>query len=501
MKYKITVIIAALALVILAGTYLFTQETAVSELENRNMFTFGMIFDPVTDPESTVYNAEKGYSDRLEDAMKDQIAVRNPVVLLYSDLEARFANVYNNIWTALFFRPDEGVEGDEETEEDLPETEPPEDGYPDEYYDLKEETEPLRDPATLDFDKYPGYGYPRVETFKKRNYTLTSAGQSLWYVNGTKWVGQAPTTGGLSESAQKTLAHSVEQLEAIMEAYPEMKVYNYFVTQIRDTPWFENYMGAEFLDYFEHIAQALPEEIKFDKFIFNDLADYQATNYASDHHWNHRGSARGYSDIHAMMADELELTPMKQPIKEWNFSELYGIEYRGSRANKLKDSYNGWDEFLVYEYDLGTRETFVLKPGKLADEIPVELTLMSRYKSGNVNKSKYYDHYIQFYGSAIDLTKPKTTYADSGHVFVIKNDNGAAHNILMVGDSTQRAYRDVIASHFGTAVYLDYRIMAEVPVDVLIETYDIDVLLVGGLYGCYWMSGGNVFNFSANFGK
>ena len=71
----------------------------------------------------------------------------------------------------------------------------------------------------------------------------------------------------------------------------------------------------------------------------------------------------------------------------------------------------------------------------------------------------------------------------------------------MVGDSTQRAYRDVIASHFGTAVYLDYRIMSQVPVDVLIETYDIDVLMVGGLYGCYWMSGGNVFNFSANFGK
>ena len=32
---------------------------------------------------------------------------------------------------------------------------------------------------------YPGYGYARLESFKKRNYTLTSAGQSLWYVNGT----------------------------------------------------------------------------------------------------------------------------------------------------------------------------------------------------------------------------------------------------------------------------------------------------------------------------
>ena len=77
MKYKFTVLLAALALLILAGTYIVGYETVtVSELENRNMFTFGMILNPVTDPESTVYNAEKGYSDRFEDAMKDQIVIR-----------------------------------------------------------------------------------------------------------------------------------------------------------------------------------------------------------------------------------------------------------------------------------------------------------------------------------------------------------------------------------------------------------------------------------------
>lgn len=496
MKYKITVLIAALALVILAGTYLIGHETVtVSELENRNMFTFEMIFNPVTDPESTVYNAEKSYSDRFEDAMKDQLAIREPVVLVYSDLEGRMGNIYNRIWMELFFRPDTG----EETEESDTGTQRPDEGYPDEYYDIKtEETE--RDPATLDFAKYPGYGYARVEKFPKRSYILTSAGQSLWRVNDTNWIGQAPSTGNkLNDGQTETLNHSVAQLKQIMYAYPEMKVYNYFVTQIRDTPWFEKFQGGEYTDYFEHIAQALPEEIKVDIFRFDDLADYQATNYASDHHWTHIGSERGYQDVYAMMAEDLDLTPFKYPIKEWNFSKLYGIEYRGSRASKLKDTYNGWDEFLVYEYELGEREAFVLNPANLSREIPVTLTLMDRYKTGNINKSKYYDHYIQFYGTAID--KDGKTYADSKYVYVVKNNNGAAHNILMVGDSTQRAYRDVIMSHFGTGVYLDYRIMATVPVDVLIETYDIDVLLVGGLYGCYWLSGGCVFDFSDGFGK
>ncbi len=494
MKYKFTVLLAALALLILAGTYIVGYETVtVSELENRNMFTFDMILNPVTDPESTVYNAEKGYSDRFEDAMKDQITIREPVVLFYSDLEGKMGNIYNRIWMELFFRPVEVEEEETETE-----TERPAEGYPDEYYDLTVE-EPVI-PEELDFAKYPGYGYARLQKWTNRSYVYTDAGQGLVYINNTQWVGQAPSTGAtLSAGSQQVLAHSVEQLEAIMAAYPDMKVYNYFVTQIRDTPWFESFQGAEFLNHFEHIAQALPEEIKIDMLQFTDIADYQATNYASDHHWSHIGSERGYQDVYALMAEDLDLSPFKYPVKEWNFSQLYGVQYRGSRANKLKDSYSGWDEFLVYEYDLGERETFVLNPADLSKEIPVTMTLFERYKEGNISKNKYYDHYINFYGRCYNEAGKE--FADSSYVFVIKNDNGAAHNILMVGDSTQRAYRDVIASHFGTAIYLDYRIMAQVPVDVLIETYDIDVLMVGGLYGCYWLSGGCVFNFSSNFGK
>ena len=493
MRYKATVIIAVLLLVVLGGTYFFHETVIVSELENRNMYTFDMIFHPVTDEASEVYNAEKGFSDRLEDALKDQVAVRDDVVLLYADMEGKLGNIYNRIWTRLFFRPEEEID----LEETEAETERPKEGYPDEYYDLAVNEETERDPETLDFEKYPGYGYARVPKFTPRNYTLTSAGQDLWYINGTNWVNSAPNTGTtLSSGSQATLAVTAGQLQTILDAYPQITMYHYFVTQTRDTPWFDKYLGAEFLDSFEHIAQALPEEIKLDIFRYEDIEDYKATNYASDHHWSHLGSERGYQNVYAMMAEDLDLSPFKYPVKEWNFSELYGVEYRGSRANKLKDSYVGYDEFIVFEYDLGTRETFILDPANLATEVPVTMTLFEKYKVGNINTGKYYDHYINFYGQCYDETG--RSYADSQYVFVIKNDNGAAHNILMVGDSTQRAYRDVISSHFGTAVYLDYRIMSKTPVDMLIETYDIDVILVGGLTGCYWLSG-NRFCFSDNF--
>lgn len=491
MKYKISVILAALLLAVTLFSYFGRDPIIVSELENRNMYTFDMILHPITDTESVVYNADKGYSDRLEDALKDQVIARDELVGFYLGIEAGFGSAYDRAWTTLFFRPEEETEPAET--EPLPP--PPDEGYPDEYYDLHTEEPTI--PTELDFEKYPGYGYPRVPSFTPRNYTLSSAGQDLWYINGTQWVNSAPTIGtAISSNHQKVIDHSVEQIKTILAAYPQIKMYHYFVTQTRDTPWFDKFLGGEFLNKFEHIAQALPPEIELDIFRYEDIEDYKATNYASDHHWSHLGSERGYRDVYAMMADELALTPFQYPVKEWNFTELYGVEYRGSRAAKLRDAYDFYDPFLVFEYDLGERETFVLDPANLSREIPVTMTLFERYKTGDINKSKYYDHYINFYGSCYD--ESGKTYADSKYVFVIKNDNGAAHNLLMVGDSTQRAYRDVLASHFGTTVYLDYRIMSNTPVDVLIETYDIDVVLIGGLTGSYWISN-NVFNFSPNF--
>ena len=87
-------------------------------------------------------------------------------------------------------------------------------------------------------------------------------------------------------------------------------------------------------------------------------------------------------------------------------------------------------------------------------------------------------------------------------MFVIKNkDNGAKHNMLLVCDSSQRPYRDVLASHFGTLVTLDYRIIPYVPIDYIIDTYDIDVIFFGGQSFAWSGSNQYLFRFSENFGK
>jgi hypothetical protein len=299
-------------------------------------------------------------------------------------------------------------------------------------------------------------------------------------------------------TTQKAVDKHVAQYEKLLEVYPDLKFYSYFVTQMQDTPWFHEFF-AEYPDRHELAAQYLPEYVTVGRLIFEDFADYQDCYFKSDHHWSYKGSERGYQDVYAMMAEDLGLSPVKSPIKTWNFSELYGVKYRGSRANNLRGSYSSYDEFIAYEYDLGERETFVLTPNNYTKEIPVTLGLWDYYKVGNINKGQYFDHYINFYGRAYDSTGKQ--YADSQNLFVIKNNNDAEHSLLLVCDSSQRPYRDVLGSHFKNVVTLDYRILNKVPVDYLIEEYDIDTVLFGGHSFAWSGNSAYLFKFSDDFGK
>jgi len=508
MKYRVTLILAALMLLILSGTYIIGYEKieiSPEEQENRRMATFDIIFKPVTDDTSELYNAEMSIADRFENAMKDQIRFRPTVIDWYNTIEHKAGSVYTKLYQmANPPKPPVGEGGDEETETE----EPPiinVSGLPDEYYDLPAKEEPVI-PDELDFDTYPVYGYKRLSSFKPQQYSLVKVGD-VYRVNDTDWLDTKPSTSQPKYEKGNTLYTSIEQMKILLEAYPYMKIYNYYVSQGCHTPWFDDYLGSKSYDQFEFITRYLPEEIEFDQLDYDNLADYQLYNYKTDHHWNHLGSEYGYREVYAMMADDLELSPLKMPIKEWNFSELYGVEYRGSRGRTLNASiYDEYDEFLVYEYDLGNRETYAIDP-RTMKEIPVNLTLWDQYKVGNINKGRTYDHYINFYSISHD--KNGQSYADSSYIYKIVNpDSNTGHNLLIVGDSTQRAYRDVIASHFDTTIYYDYRVVAETYqgkgkayIDHLIEKYEIDTILIGGLTGGYWYSSTCVFTFSSDFNK
>ena len=530
MKHKISVIFCAAIVLVLALSYFFVPEVTSSETEMRSMRTFGMIFQDIDsvdeDGEPTIVN-NMGVSapDRLENAMKDQIFVREDIMRVYNGIQTKFANLYSNTDKALkaHIKALKQLSAAETTAPPSPkdtlapiedETEPPvtvapddtsveqpsspdETSVPDET-SIPDETsteapeEPS--PPLLDFEKYPGYGFARLEVFPEQSYEYSYIGTFALY-NGTDYVGAKPNK---SVVTQEAVQRHIDQYEMLLEEYPNLKFYSYFVTQIQDTPWFYDFYGT-YPDRHETIAQYLPEYVTVGRLIFKDFADYQDCYFKSDHHWAYKGSERAYQNIYNMMAEDLNLSPMKQPIKTWNFTELYGVEYRGSRANTLREAYSSYDEFIAYEYDLGKRKTYILQPDCYFIEIPVTMGLWEKYKVGDINKNKYFDHYIAFYGHAYDGLG--NYYYDSQNCFVIKNDNDAEHSLLLICDSSQRPCRDVLGSHFKNVVTLDYRFMTKIPIDYLIEKYEIDTILCGSQAVLWSGSDKYLFTFSDDFGK
>ena len=486
MKYKVSILVCALLVLALSFSYFFTDTVEVSpeSSENRSMFTFKMIFDPVTDKESVVYNADKNVSDRFEDALKDQIFLRDTILFdIMNPLEGKLANLYSD--TVSFLSSiGEGREPLETGPSDSATTDANETGNGPEDPDV-DETEA---PVVLDFETYPGYGYARLKSFPKQNYSYRRVGSYASF-NGTDWLGDVPSAlGGYKTEVAMQL---VDQLDLIKERYPDMSMYVYFVPQIQHTSWFSRYIGATVPDIHENLAQIIPEYIKVDRFVFYDIDDYMDTNFKTDHHWSYKGSRRGYEDVYDMMAEDLDLSPIKDPIRTWNYTNLFGVEYVGSRGRTIR-GYDDYDEFIVYEYDLGERDTYAVNPYFPKRETQITLGLFNKYKTGDINYDYGYDHYINYYSAGYDNNG--RNYADSTHMYIIKNRNStASHNLLIVGDSTQRAYRDVIASHFNTTVYLDYRIMSVMPIDEIIERYKIDVMLIGGITDPWY---GDVYRFN-----
>ena len=481
MKYRISLILAGLILVALAGIYIIAYEpvkASPEDQENRSMVTFDMVFHPVTDQYSEIYNADVTAYERFESALKDQLPIRPQIIDSYRIIENRMGRLFDYLY--------EKVKCPANTAE------------------LAAREEAVSDEP--DYETYPKYGYKRLSSFGPQQYSLVKLGD-LYNINSNGWLVTAPLTSVPMYKVGSGLYQSVEQMETILEVYPDIKIYNYFVSGANHTPWFDEYLGVATVDAYEYITRFLPEEIEFAQLDFKDLEDYQRLYFKTDHHWNYKGSEYGYRQVYAMMEDDMNLPPLREPLREWNFSDLYGVEYRGSRARMLsKRIYNEYDEFIVYEYDLGDRKTFAVDPATM-EEIPVTLTLMDQYKTGDINKKRHFDHYIRFYGRSFDAMGAE--YSDSQFLYKIVNPNSSVNeNLLIVGDSTQRAYRDVLASHFDITIYLDYRILQatcqgknNAYIDHIIEKYDISAILIGGLHSSFWYSTEYKFTFSPDFDK
>lgn len=462
MKTKVGVIVLLFIEVVCLASYFFHGARRTSELENRALMTFDMVVRNPPAEDSIVYKATA--SERFEEALKDQLFGREWVTLHYVDYVAFLDNVYAKGKRAFanVLSADKSIRGRNDRE------------------------------VAIDYNRWPVYGLPRLPIFPMQNYTYSRIGNLSRFGN-TDYIFDDPIINP-PDSVQ--LTKHAAQIEHIHELYPNVKFYSYFVSSLNSTKWFDRQLEFDTPDYFELIAQSMPSYLRTSRLIYQDESDYERMFYKSDHHWCYNGFMQGYEDIYNMISEDYQLSPLRTPVKIWNFSDLYGVEYRGSRASNLQELYDGYDEFIVPEYDLGNRECYSIDLAT-RKEIPVTLCLWDTYKSGEMSKDRYYDHYICFYYSAID--KDGNDY--SNEYYLIRNsDSNTGHNLLFVTDSTGRAIRDVLGSHFDTEIYLDYRNMSNIKVDDIIEKYNVDTILMNGL-GAVWTGKEYSFHFTDGFGE
>lgn len=242
-------------------------------------------------------------------------------------------------------------------------------------------------------------------------------------------------------------------------------------------PWFNNCIGVEAADHYQEIVDAIPNYVKSDRLDYLNLDDYMNLHYKTDHHWNNRGARRGYEDIYAMMSEDIDLGEMCIPVTENKVSATYEFVYCGSYGRSLGSLYTEeYDEFSFYEYDLPQREMAIIDPDTFEEIEADKMGLEDEYIRGEINTDISTDHYIMMYGTVKD--KDGNVYSDGNYPLVIRNSEGNGKNLLITGDSYDRAMRDTLASHFDTTIYLDYRTLYKVPIDYLIGIYNIDVLLI-----------------------
>ncbi len=327
---------------------------------------------------------------------------------------------------------------------------------------------------------------------RKRPQFMLHAVGSYELIGDTNYITVYPSTAPMDKNL---VQKHVEQIDYLHTKYPDLKFYVYYVSQAFDTSWISKYIGGVAADHYQEIVDAIPNYVKSSHLVYQDLDEYMNLHYKTDHHWNHRGARKGYENIYAMMCKDIDLGVLRLPESENMVSQTYDFVYLGSYGKALGELYKGgYDAFSFYEYNLPQRKLAILDLNTLEEIEAIKIGLYDEYRAGKINKKINEDHYITMYGTARDVNG--NSMVEKG-LYIIRNSEGNGRNLLICGDSYNRAIRDVLASHFDTTVYFDYRLLSRIPVDYVIERYGIDVLLISS-HTSMWDSEQYFFTFREN---
>ena len=228
--------------------------------------------------------------------------------------------------------------------------------------------------------------------------------------------------------------------------------FNQFITEDKTTDFFEMYnklneisdvyyyiIDTSFImdfntnKYTYNLSKIYQNNLKgnytLSSFKINSFKEYSKYFYKTDHHWNYKGSYKGYIEIMKMFKENNILKP-KSTITFNN------IKFYGSHSQQTR-YYDSYDIFSMYRFDIPTHETYIDKEKRIYGSLDKNIKKEKKSKNS-------LNMYIDYYGN------------DFGEI-IFNFNNPEKDNLLIISNSFDNPIDELIATHFNKTYILDPR--------------------------------------------
>jgi len=202
----------------------------------------------------------------------------------------------------------------------------------------------------------------------------------------------------------------------------DTEMYIYYIESDKDINFKSN---NKFMAY-EKLIKNLNSTIKTDRFAIDNFEDYKQYYYRTDHHWNYKGSYKGYKEIINLISDDKPETYKKKICLDTNFL--------GSQALSIGGSIIFTEDFCYYDYNHSKKDIYV----------------------HNKKVSKYGEQKKYINKSPSEL-KYGTIYGWDKGLIEFNTNNKEKENIVVIGESFDNPIIELISEHFNKTYSVDLR--------------------------------------------
>ncbi|MBE6107677.1 MAG: hypothetical protein E7192_03460 [Erysipelotrichaceae bacterium] len=289
----------------------------------------------------------------------------------------------------------------------------------------------------------------------ENDYVLNPIGTDGIYQIGNSSV-LAQGTMEYSDVTASRIERRIEQMNQLQKDYPEIEMFVYKPTQLHESSILDDANGivSAGAAYSEIFKSQL--DLPYDEFVLDSFDLYQDCFYWTDHHWNHKGSYIGYTQIMELMfGDDADVLV---PLEESDCDDLKFFGTFSSRSGYVTEG----SPFSVYRFDLPEYKIYNLN-GEM------EISNTNTFFEADYHEEMDYHYNIAY-------------KVGDGYTKIVNEDNAEKESLLIIGDSYAGPVLPLLAKDFYeiTLIYpINYTSLTgnEFNYDAFIRENDVDKIL------------------------